>query len=84
MYAVRFVDDQKMPEGRDFVLVQLGDDEMVVFYRASAVTPKTIETSWAAYRKLVQEQAVEKEEAAAADLSATTATGERALTLRSA
>jgi hypothetical protein len=68
-YAVRFVDDQAMPEGRDFVLVQLADDEMVVFYRASAVTARTIEVSWAAYRKLVAEQAAENEAASTATLT---------------
>lgn len=52
---VRFVSDQEMPEGHDFVVVQLPTG-MVTFYRERAVTPRTIESAWAACRRLLEER----------------------------
>ena len=52
MYGIRFVEDDALPEGHDFVLVQSGGD-VLMFYRESAVTPQNLEASWAAYRALV-------------------------------
>lgn len=51
MHHIRFVDDNELPDGHDFVLVQtpLG---AAIFYRASAVTPQVLEASWAAYRSM--------------------------------
>lgn len=51
--VIEFVDDEVMPEGHDFILVSEGDGEERLFYRRSAVTPRTLERSWEAYRRLI-------------------------------
>lgn len=51
MHAIQFVSDEVMPEGHDFIFVQVPTGALV-FYRESAITPKTLEDSWAAYRAL--------------------------------
>lgn len=51
MHAIRFVDDDAMPEGHDFVLVQTPAGA-AIFYRISAITPRLLEESWAAYRSM--------------------------------
>jgi hypothetical protein len=51
MHQVRFVDDDELPEGHDFVLVQVGTDYMA-FLKTSTVNPKSLELAWAAYRAL--------------------------------
>lgn len=50
-YGIRFVDDSVLPKGHDFLFVELPDGALI-FYRESAVTPETLEDSWAAYRAL--------------------------------
>ncbi len=49
MYSIRFVNDDDLPAGHDFVLVAIGED-VVFFFRSSAVTPQTLEEAWAAFR----------------------------------
>lgn len=46
-YGIEFVDDEAMPDGCDFVLVQ-GDDWTRVMYRESSVCPGLIRDGWAA------------------------------------
>jgi len=52
-HAIRFVDDDALPEGQDFAFVGLPGGGGWIFYRRSAVDPKVLEDSWAAYRALV-------------------------------
>lgn len=52
MHEIRFVSDEAMPPGHDFVLVQCGARDYVILYRESAITPKVLEDSWAAFRAL--------------------------------
>lgn len=49
MHAIHFVDDCELPEGHDFMLVEIPDGGLI-FYRESAITPTSLEDSWAAYR----------------------------------
>lgn len=51
MHQIRFVDDTALPDGHDFVLVQ-APMGTAIFYRESAVTPRVLEESWAAYRSM--------------------------------
>lgn len=51
MHGIRLVDDDVMPEGHDFILVEVSDGGLI-FYRRSALTAATLEDSWAAYRAL--------------------------------
>lgn len=51
MHQIQFVDDDALPEGHDFILVQ-APAGTAIFYRASAITPRTLEASWAAYRAM--------------------------------
>lgn len=51
MHGIRIVADEDMPEGHDFVFVEVPDGGLI-FYRDSAVTAQTLEDSWAAYRAL--------------------------------
>lgn len=55
MHAIEIVDDEHMPDGHDFVFVDLADGA-VILYRRSALTRTTLEDSWAAYRALLGEQ----------------------------
>lgn len=48
-YEITFVDE--LPEGRDFLLVQTAN-EVVIAYRRSALCPRVLEDSWAAFRAL--------------------------------
>lgn len=48
-YEIAFVDE--LPEGRDFLLVQTAN-EVVIAYRRSALCPRVLEDSWAAFRAL--------------------------------
>jgi hypothetical protein len=54
MHRITFVDDDVLPEGHDFVFVQVEADYMV-FLKTSAVCPHTLEVAWAAYRALCEE-----------------------------
>lgn len=49
MHRVRFVDDDALPEGHDFVFVTVGERQ-VGFLRRSAVTEELITEAWAALR----------------------------------
>ena len=49
---IAFVDDEDMPDGHDFLLVTEASRAWI-FYRRSALTPRTLEQSWLAYRRLV-------------------------------
>ena len=53
-HAIRFVDDDALPEGHDFAFVGLPGGGGWIFYRQSAVDPKVLEDSWTAYRALVE------------------------------
>lgn len=48
-HCIHFVDDEAMPEGHDFILVQQPGGDLI-FYRESAISPGCLEDSWAAYR----------------------------------
>ena len=48
-YSIRFVDDDHLPAGHDFVLVER-EGEVMVALRESAVGPSLLENAWAAYR----------------------------------
>lgn len=50
MHAIEFVDE--LPPENDFLLLAIPDGALV-FYRRCAVTPQTLEDSWAAYRSLI-------------------------------
>jgi len=47
MRGIKFVDDDELPEGHDFVFVQAREDWMV-FLRESAITAPMLEDTWAA------------------------------------
>lgn len=49
MHRVRFVDDDALPEGHDFVFVTIGEQQ-VGFLRRSAVSEQLITDAWAALR----------------------------------
>lgn len=51
-HAIQFVDDDALPEGHDFAFVGLPDGGGLIFYRRSALSPESLEGSWAAYRAL--------------------------------
>jgi len=52
--TIKIVGDDDMPEGHDFVLVADEDGgDACLFYRASALTARTLERSWTAYRRLL-------------------------------
>lgn len=55
MYGIRFVGDDELPEGHDFVFAHAGESAMI-FYRESAVSPESLEDSWAAYRATLGRQ----------------------------
>lgn len=48
-YGIRFVPE--LPDGHDFLLVAT-THEVVILYRDSAVCPRVLEDSWAAFRAL--------------------------------
>ena len=51
MHAIHFVDDSELPEGCDFLFVAIPEGGLI-FYRESALSPQSLEDSWAAYRAL--------------------------------
>jgi hypothetical protein len=51
MHSVYFVDDDELPVEQDFLLIDLPNGGLA-FHRASAVCPKHLEDSWAAWRAL--------------------------------
>lgn len=57
MHRIKFVGDDELPAGHDFVVVQQGD-ALRIFYRQSAMSPALLEESWAALRALQMQQPV--------------------------
>lgn len=51
MHSIKFVGDEELPEGHDFVFVEIPDGALI-FYRESALTEESLMDSWAAYRAL--------------------------------
>lgn len=51
MYGVRFIDDDALPAGHDFVMVRTDEDTMF-FVKRTKVTPRVLEQAWAAFRAL--------------------------------
>lgn len=51
-HAIRFVDDDALPDGYDFVFIGHEDGGGWIFYRRSALSPRSLEDSWTAYRAL--------------------------------
>lgn len=49
MHAIRFIDDQDMPEGHDWVFVEIPHGALV-FIRKSALVEQSFEQAWDAYR----------------------------------
>ena len=49
MHSIQFVDGDRLPEGYDFLFIAVPDGGLI-FYREDAVTPTSLEDSWAAYR----------------------------------
>lgn len=58
MHCIKFVEDQEMPEGHDFILVETPDGALL-FYREGALTEETLMDSWSAYRALRRRPPVE-------------------------
>lgn len=53
MHRIEFLSNDQLPEGQDFVLICHGDG-VFIGYRESAVCPRVLEDSWAAFRALQQ------------------------------
>lgn len=51
-HKVTFVDDGRMPEGHDWMIVET-DEGYVCLLRRSRVCPAVLEEAWAGYRTLV-------------------------------
>jgi hypothetical protein len=51
VHCIQFVSDEVLPEGHDFVFVELPAGA-AIFYRESALSPQSLEDSWTAYRSL--------------------------------
>lgn len=49
-YSIRFVGDDDLPAGHDFVLVECRRGSVVVALRERAISPAVLEDAWAAYR----------------------------------
>lgn len=54
-YGITFLGDDSFAPGVDFALVAMADGGWL-FYRESAVCPRVLSESWAAYRALLAEQ----------------------------
>ena len=48
-YEVRFVEDHKLPKGKDWMMIR-SPTECFVFVKEKAVCPSVLEETWAAYR----------------------------------
>ena len=53
MHAIDFVSDDQMPAGHDFMFIEVPHEGGLIFYRESAVSPESLEGSWAAFRAIV-------------------------------
>lgn len=51
-YGITFVGDDVLPPGHDFAFVVTPEGAWI-FYRESALSPKSLEDSWSAYRALL-------------------------------
>lgn len=51
MYDIKFVDDDALPQGHDFLFAQIPGGALI-FYRRSALSEESLKDSWAAYRAL--------------------------------
>lgn len=51
MHAINFIDDDELPAGHDFMFIDIPEGGLI-FYRESAISPQSLEDSWAAYRAL--------------------------------
>lgn len=58
MHCITFVADDEMPEGHDFVFVEIPEGALL-FYRESELTEENLMDSWAAYRALQRRPPVE-------------------------
>lgn len=54
MYSIRFVAEDALPEGHDFVFVENGDHCMIFYRQSAAGNARVLEDSWAAYRHLLR------------------------------
>lgn len=52
-HEVAFIDDDELPEGQDWALLQVGEDVYFVVKR-SRVSPEVLEEGWAAFFLLLQ------------------------------
>lgn len=52
-HGIEFVD--KLPDGLDFLFIGMPDGGGRILYRESAICPRVLEDSWAAYRLLVDD-----------------------------
>lgn len=50
-HMVRFISDEEMPQGVDWMLLEV-DDEVHCIVRRSRVEPCVLEEAWAGYRHL--------------------------------
>lgn len=55
MHSITFVDDDAIPEGHDFVFLEVPEGALI-FYRKSALTEENLMDSWAAYRALQRQR----------------------------
>lgn len=51
-HSISFVDDEALTEGREFMFIGTPDGGGLIFYKESALSPASLEDSWAAYRAL--------------------------------
>jgi hypothetical protein len=54
-HEIRFLADDEMPDGTDWMLLEV-DDEVHCILRRSRVCEKTLEEAWAGYRALAASQ----------------------------
>jgi len=48
---VKFVDDRALPEGQDWIFVEV-DGGLYFVVKESRVTPEVLDQAWAAYRRM--------------------------------
>lgn len=53
MYAVRFVDDDKLPDAHSWVMARTDDGSCFFFVKRRAVCPRILEQGWAGYRHIL-------------------------------
>lgn len=50
-YKVSFAEDVEMPDDKDWLIVEVGD-EVHCIVRESMICPRVLEEAWAGYRRL--------------------------------